>query len=260
MEELRGTKMRVVWLSDLHLNFVSDADVELFAYRVDALKPDTVLLSGDISDSRNLHKHLEILRFLPMYYVLGNHDYYHGSISAVRKSLDNDPQYLSNLGVVRLARDIAVIGADGWADMRNGCENSSLQINDDYLIWELSNICSIKDQKKAVRQRLADADAQHIANLLPDSLAENKVTIVLTHVPPFIEVCVPGDSEGLPYFSSKSMGQVIVRSLNGTSSGRCLVLCGHAHTAVVYMRSQRLVIMAAQAEYGKLAIANIFEF
>ena len=52
-----------------------------------AAGPDGVVLSGDLSSAPTLIEHLELLAehlALPCYVVLGNHDYYGGSIAGVR--------------------------------------------------------------------------------------------------------------------------------------------------------------------------------
>ncbi len=51
-------------------------------------KLDGLFLTGDISTASQIEAHLQLFEDLyqsPVYFVLGNHDYYGGSIEAVRK-------------------------------------------------------------------------------------------------------------------------------------------------------------------------------
>src|SRR5262249_59324868 len=83
--------MRLAWLTDIHLEFVSRPDVEALAREVRAEGPDSVLIGGDIATAAQLVAYLELLielRRTPIYFVLGNHDYYGGSIAPGRAEVD----------------------------------------------------------------------------------------------------------------------------------------------------------------------------
>src|SRR5687767_14825909 len=49
---------RLAWLTDLHLNFLPYALVDEFLGRVETLEPDAVLITGDISEARDLNRML----------------------------------------------------------------------------------------------------------------------------------------------------------------------------------------------------------
>ena len=44
--------MKLIWLSDLHFEFLKDSDALAFIKSVAAEKPDAVLITGDISDAQ----------------------------------------------------------------------------------------------------------------------------------------------------------------------------------------------------------------
>jgi hypothetical protein len=71
--------IRVVQLSDLHIQDLSRREVEV-ANRVIALKPDLVILSGDVIDRQDrlpaLHYFLSALGDTPIVAVLGNWEYW----------------------------------------------------------------------------------------------------------------------------------------------------------------------------------------
>ena len=78
---------RAAWMTDIHLNFVAKNRVCDFADDVRRLGIDSVLVGGDIGEAPNFAAYLEELAgqiAKPCYFVLGNHDFYRGSIAAVR--------------------------------------------------------------------------------------------------------------------------------------------------------------------------------
>src|SRR5713101_6403878 len=120
--------MRLVWLSDLHLDFVkSDADIVALCDGVTGTGADIVLLGGDTGTAATLERYLLLLeRTLqrPIYFVLGNHDFYGSSISAVRE-LARDLcrrstrlHWLPEQGLVELDDRVGLVGHDSWADGR----------------------------------------------------------------------------------------------------------------------------------------------
>ena len=78
--------MRLAWLTDIHLNFLDDDDRRSFLEAV-ADQADAFAISGDIGESTKIIGYLkemeEIVR-KPIYFVLGNHDFYRGSIGETR--------------------------------------------------------------------------------------------------------------------------------------------------------------------------------
>ena len=69
---------RLVWLTDIHLNFLSPDGVERFLRGIRAEEPETLLVGGDIGEADNLSEHLDRMSKVlecPIYFVFGNHDY-----------------------------------------------------------------------------------------------------------------------------------------------------------------------------------------
>ena len=140
--------MHLAWLTDVHLNFLSEMEVENFLATVREIDPDAVLVTGDIGESRNVAPWLERMDDAwdrPIYFVLGNHDFYGGSIAGVRSEAAAlsrkrpNLRYLTALGVCELTPRVGLIGDDGWADARLGNYEQSLVMMNDYrLIAELA--------------------------------------------------------------------------------------------------------------------------
>lgn len=137
---------RLAWLTDLHLNFVNPRHVERLSRSVVESGAAAVLLTGDVGEAHDVEIHLEALDAglgLPIFFVLGNHDFYRGGIARVRTGIAalcaRLPRlvYLTQAGVMSLSEDTCLIGHDGWADGRLGdYDRSEVLLNDDGEIEE----------------------------------------------------------------------------------------------------------------------------
>ena len=79
--------MRIAWASDVHFDFVEPEDVEAWCGRIRAAGVEGLLLGGDIATAGSVLFWVERCAELlerPLYFVLGNHDYYRGSVAEVR--------------------------------------------------------------------------------------------------------------------------------------------------------------------------------
>jgi predicted MPP superfamily phosphohydrolase len=82
--------LRLGWLTDIHLNFVSSPKRAEFYAQVRQENLDALLLGGDIGEAHSVTKLLaEVADGLqiPIYFVLGNHDFYRGSFATVREDV-----------------------------------------------------------------------------------------------------------------------------------------------------------------------------
>jgi predicted MPP superfamily phosphohydrolase len=234
-------------------------------------KPDILLLGGDTSDSRYLVAHLQLIETelkVPTYFVLGNHDFYHGSISQIQKNvmqLTRQSVYLAwltSMDIVELTPSTALIGHDSWADGRYGdYYRSSLMLNDYFLIKELTNLN--QDDRLRMLHRFGDAAANHFKKLLPLACQSYREILLLTHVPPFREACWHeghlSDDEGLPHFSCKAVGEVLLEVMQAHPACNLTVLCGHTHSSGIARILPNLMVFTGEAEYGKPQVQRVFE-
>ncbi len=261
---------RLAWLTDLHLEFAPDKINDL-CNRIKAAEPDYILIGGDTGIASSVEQYLLILEEqlqLPIYFVLGNHDFYYGSIEEVRKrmvelsNLTQRLQWLAIKGIVELTENTALIGHDGWADGRlgNGIK-STVQLNDYLLIKELIEPDIIKRFKKL--NELGDEAAEYIKRILPAALEKYRSVFLLTHVPPFKDACTYRgritDDEFLPHFSCKSVGDVIIEIMKDHPHGNLTVLCGHTHGKGEAQILSNLYVKAAGAEYGNPRLQEVIE-
>ena len=266
--------MQYAWLTDIHLNFLESEARHEFYQEIINTRCDRVLISGDIAEAINVEAILiEMVNFIkkPIYFVLGNHDYYRGQVNEVRNSIvaltkvNPNLIWLSASGIQKLDNDTFLIGQDGWADGRLGdYTNSRVALNDSRMISDLflAKILG-KYQLLEKMQDLADADAMKLQTDLEKAIYHNpKKIIVLTHVPPFREACMHqgkvSNDDWLPYFSSKIMGDLLTKIANDNPAIHFLVLCGHTHSKAHY-HQDNLIVEVGKADYYRPEIQKIID-
>lgn len=264
--------MKLAWLTDIHLNFIDEDMRQKFYQEIVNTKSDGVLISGDIAEAPCLVDMLnEMVGCIdkPIYFVLGNHDYYRGQIQEVHDRMteltkNNDKLFwLPASGIQKLTSKTFLIGQDGWADGRLGdYQNSQVVLNDSRMIADLFQEKILgKYQLLEKMQQLADADEIKLQNDLKQAISQtSKKIIVLTHVPPFKEACfhegkISGE-DWLPYFSSKVIGDLLMAVAQQNPQIDFLVLCGHTHSAVNICYGN-LAIEVGKAEYCRPEIQKI---
>jgi predicted MPP superfamily phosphohydrolase len=82
--------MKLAWLTDVHLNFLDKSGRKKFYQQIVASQVEAVLISVDIAEAPSvsdiLKEMIEQIQ-MPIYFVLGNHDYYRGNIKDVREQM-----------------------------------------------------------------------------------------------------------------------------------------------------------------------------
>jgi predicted phosphohydrolase len=262
---------RLAWATDVHLNFLSASGLEAFREALAQQEADVVVITGDIAEAPTLEPLLSVLAAelkLPIYFVLGNHDYYRSSLARVRevaRELSRRSPWLCWLptaGVVELTPDVALVGVDGWSDGRYGdFLRSPVMLNDYLLIAELSGLS--KAERLARLQQLGDDEAAALRAPLRQSLGKYQRVLVATHVPPFKEACwhegrVSND-EWLPHFSCKAVGDALREAALAFPDRKIRVLCGHTHSGGTAEILPNLKVMTGAAEYGEPRVQGVLE-
>lgn len=283
---------RILWCSDIHLNFLTDPypgesdkrmrtlsepKVRRFCEKITSCNPEAVIITGDISEASYLDIHLawlsKYLAPLPIYFVLGNHDYYGGSIATVREFAKrfNDVNISENLfwlnvcDVVKLTDKTVLVGHDGWYDGQyaNWFAPGVVIMNDYYSIAELRDVYAVSQTSMvegdprvktfAVMQRLANDCAIHIRDVLPKACGMAKNIVFATHVPPFAQNSVyngkMSDAKWLPNFSSKLAGDALLEIAKSNPNNNFTILCGHSHGKAEYHPLPNMVCHTRFSEY-----------
>ena len=269
---------RIAWLTDIHLNFLDDAGRRRFLESIAATSPDAVLLAGDIGESPDVAAHLQEMAAAvrrPIYFVLGNHDFYHGSIVRTRQAVTDLAAaseylvYLSAGDVVGLTPTTALVGHDGWGDARLGdYDRSEILLNDFLLIEELNRLSvgPFQPDRALLRQALealGDEAAEHFARVLPEALESHRRAVAVTHVPPFREAAWhegrPSDDSWLPFFASKAVGDCLLDVMRSRRDRELLVLCGHTHGSGEIQPLDNLRVLTGGAVYHQPAIQEVLQ-
>lgn len=264
--------MRLAWLTDIHLDFLETPQIADFLADVHAQHADALVISGDIGEADSVTDFLRQIAAavrVPVYFVLGNHDYYRGSIGAVRTQVAQFCRSASGLvwlnqrEVVSLTPDVALVGHDGWSDGRCGDYLASdVRISDYRRIAEL---CDLTPAQRLPRlQALADEAGDHLRRVLPSALASHLRVFVVVHPVPFREACiyegrvVPADNPRIPHFTSKAIGDVLLDMANQYPHRQLTVLCGHIHIGGDVLIRDNLRVLIGKAQYRQPVVQKIF--
>jgi len=262
--------MRVVWATDIHLNFLQPRERAAFYSSFHGGQPDAVFITGDIAEAPCLHELLGEMQqaiAVPLYFVLGNHDFYHGAIETVRRgiqdwcSTQSGLTYLSSSGLIELTPKTVLIGHDGWGDGRYGnYHQSPVRLSDQEVIWDFQGL----DEKAILAKlhTLGDEAALHLGEMLTRAAGSYEQVICLTHVPPFKEACwyegKMGNDDWLPFFACQAVGEVLLEMTRAHPDCQVTVFCGHTHHAGIVQILPNLCVKTGSAEYGQPHVEEIF--
>jgi hypothetical protein len=160
---------------------------------------------------------------------------------------------------------VLLVGTDGFADGRYGdYENSPVSLNDSRLIADFFQAKLLSRSHLFTKmQQFADEDAKKLLHDIEVGINTHnpKKIIVLTHVPPFPELCLyegkQSDDDYLPYFASKATGDVLFVAAQNHPSIEFVTLCGHTHHHAERQMLENLSVTVGAAEYYQPSIQDI---
>lgn len=254
---------KLIFCTDIHLNFLRNNRIQEFCETVAETAKDSVgvVITGDISEAPYLLDHLELLEKhlaskVPVFFVLGNHDYYKSSLKGVQELVTTvkhtNMTYLQDK-VIHLTEQTALVGVDGWYD--GGYSNffrSPHHMCDYQFIEEL--VCdNIPSKRLKELQKTAKFFADKLGVSMEQAATERKFVIVATHIPPFKENSTHqgkiSDEVWLPHFSSKATGDVIRKVARKFPDNNFIGLCGHTHDNAVSKPMNNVICYTSCAEY-----------
>ncbi len=262
---------RLAWVTDPHLNHVPLQAWEQWINVVLLLRADGVVITGDVSESDDVV--FQLIRLaselaMPVYFVLGNHDFYQGSIPDTRRRVieaardESRLNYLTDCRPIHLDDGVYLIGEDGWGDATVGdYENSLVRLNDFALIQDFS--CSDPARWKEMLIGEGQASAQRVAEKIEQVPADARQLLIATHVPPFRESCwyqgKTTDDHWAPFFVCGSIGRVLDRASQDRPQCMFTVLCGHTHNEGIARMRDNLIVYTGAAEYGVPEVEGMIE-
>lgn len=252
---------KLVWLSDVHADSLrSDLLADVEALRRE--RPEGILITGDISNAERLNEHLTILSTLgcPVFFVLGNHDYWNGSfagvIALVRSACSKKTNlvFLDQTGLVQLGGDTILIGGQGWGDGQAGLgEQSPVTSRDRLLIQEFAD--KPREAYFEMLREMGRASAFHFSKMVMPALNASQHLILATHVPPFAASALR-EPEYLPYYVNVALGEEILRIAHQFPRKRISVYCGHTHRKSIFQPLPNVTVHVADATSGVFQIAG----
>lgn len=260
--------MRIAWLTDPHFTHVKLATWDPFVEAVQRRNIDALLLTGDISEGSDVPFQLRRLAdslARPIYFILGNHDFYQGRIATARRRIVDLARehpllhYLTDCWDLRLTDRVGLVGDDGWGDATVGdYEGTPIRLADFERIEDFQPLDAAA--RKAALIALGREAAERLEPKLLDALDRYETVFVLTHVPPFREACwylgKTTDDAWAPFFVCGQLG-TLLRSAAETHPDRQLrVLCGHTHHPGTARLAANLTVHTGVAQYGSLVLSG----
>ncbi len=262
----------VAWATDIHLDHAGPEAALAFIERVRVSGATALLVGGDIATAVDVNEHLVDLADMTgmtVHFVLGNHDYYGGSVTQVRQragALDHpDLRWLPEVGPQELMPGLALVGHGGWGDAGIGDFAGSDVVLSDYLVIaelrtafnevEFTGVFGEGTPLEAELRRLGRDAADTLAPQLAEAAKTSRQVIVLTHVPPFREASwhegrISGET-WLPAFTCGAIGKLLLKVAGENPECRFTVLCGHTHGHGSARMAPNLIVHTQRAEYGR---------
>lgn len=269
----------LLWTSDIHLNFLKPqgfaSPTQYFGEYLMAENPeaDGLIITGDISTGNLLYKHLKELAegfTKPIYFVLGNHDFWGSSFSEIETNLLKALALYKTEGIDNLhwlndgwkVHDRhAIVGVNGWYDAMYGDQMTKSYINDFYEIQELMPGTRYHDLLLQLVRDRAGQEADRLAVMLKEACEKYDKIIVCTHVPPYAESAwhmgFPSEPDMMPWFSSASTGAVLDTYSARYPEKTFVVLAGHSHSPGVFQKRDNMTVYTAKARYGVPDLAGV---
>lgn len=279
---------KLAWCTDIHLDFLDGPDDvgrvhEEFAEPLSHLDCDGVLISGDVSLAPQVARHLAILDRVvdkPIYFVLGNHDFYGGSFDGVRADVrracdgSRNLRYLTGSDPIPLTDDTVLVGDDGWYDAGHGDPFRSpyvmsdwLKIHD-YIIGGARSFTGYGPPVDmgavvGISRRIAAEAAERMHRALTAAADGWSTVVVVTHVPPWTKAHRHDGKSGSPmahpWYTSKVMGHVIEEVARAHPKVKFEVFCGHTHGACDAKIRPNLKCHVGHSDYGAPSVAGVIQ-
>lgn len=264
---------QILWLTDLHLDHAALDRKQTLYSEIARSTADTILITGDISSSKQLPLHLRELAaaasWRQVHFVLGNHDFFASSMAAVDgvvAGICRSHVNLRHLGqgeIIRLNPDTALVGHRGWGDGRMGWGSRTFASNPDFSA--ITDFASLSRQEAfALLRRLGQDSAAYMRGIIPYALTCYRHVIVATHVPPITfaarfngKSC---DWLRQPFYVNIALGSFLLRIAKFFPQKRITVLSGHTHHAAHFRATPpNIEFMVGGAKPGFPRTQRLFE-
>lgn len=234
-----------------------------------------ILITGDIATGTTIVTELEWLATnleCPIYFVLGNHDFYHSNFETVYQDVHRvvreypSLHWLTHHDAITIGASTVLLGVEGWGDASNGDFLATpVRLNDHQLIADLTGFDRPTLQRKL--QNLGQQYAKQLQQKVHTVLEKQpnlKEIVIATHVPPFPESAwymgYSGAPDWIPDFTCKFIGDLLLKLADTHPDIHWIVLCGHGHHRGSVNMRPNLVVDTGHAEYGTPSIERLIDW
>lgn len=264
---------KIAWITDPHFDQCDIGRLEQLIKDIKQKKCDGVLVTGDIAEKGTTGIYLQFLQRgldLPVWFVLGNHDWYDISRQRGQEILGNylssDLVLLDHIQEIKLSKDTCLVGGENWWDAAFGNTFGLIDgfvMGEDYQkIEHIAPQTGDKSPFERVRNLSGECSEKIIAKLVESFKKYDKVYLAV-HVPPFREACVVGGiqipNNWLNHFCDRGLGQKLVRLMDQHPDKKLKILSGHTHGKIKIKILDNLTIKVGKAKVGQPQIADIIE-
>jgi len=244
------SKLKIQILSDVHIEF-GNLDVPVS----DDDKNTVLVLAGDVGLAKKAYTYTDFItemsdRFRAVIYIMGNHEYYHGSVVTARSKIWNNLIDLSNVHVLEnetmVIDNVAFVCATLWSDFDNGndlCMMNAKNGMNDYRIIRVGPSVNDAHKRPFLPQDaflLFQQSKKFIFEEVKEQKAAGREVVVVTHMGPSWQ-SVPERFRTGPY---ADLNGAYVSNLEAEiiDTKPDLFVHGHTHDSFDYMIGDTRVI------------------
>lgn len=246
---------RIIWITDPHMPHLDHDDRERWFNGI-ANHDGYFFITGDFGSAVStpkILKRIESLAKNKVFVVLGNHDFYGSTITAVRHSLNHEGYGIQTVDGAdkmicyepgmyqfpyQLDEHTWVAGTGGCGDSNSGtCDPKSFELNDEEFIRELF-LARVAGRLKVTLQDLGTEHAEYLLDLCAKVPEDAKNLLLIAHVPPWTRSAWHqghmSDDYALPRFCWHQGGVAIDLVAQERPDLNIQVFCGHTHSGGRY--------------------------
>lgn len=264
--------MKLGFATDIHLDVVVDRagylkrpeEAQALLKRVGvhvARDVDALVIGGDISTGSRFRDDFQAFckgAAVPVYFVLGNHDFWDAPEATVRTTAAEFPGYLDHVGVVPLNPLTALVGRSGWYDTLTGNPfESQIHPND----WERAERLSGCWRYQYLLQKECRAwsleETTKVVPVLEAAAVTYPNVYFVTHFPCFVQAC--WDEFGKPdvekngwwpWSINTTLGRAVLDVVEKHRGVQFTMLTGHTHGPGKAQVRSNLTCISGRAHYG----------
>ena len=264
--------MKLDWITDPHLDHLKDTSQLIkFANTLNNRDSDGLIITGDIGESHNVCDLLGIMSGAyqrPIYFVLGNHDYYGDWMAVTRAKVQDTCASVPNgilnwmplAGPIALTQDTSIVGHGGFYDGRSGLGPRTNTMMTDFGergIFDLAEAAAYgRDSLFGALFQLGQSSADFLEQQIYAAIeTQARRILILTHVPPFKEASYfrgfPSKPQFAPFYVNQSMGEMLLRVAAEYPNIMFEVYAGHTHGDHHYEATKNLTVSVGSAWYTR---------